>query len=348
VRLKGAPPESATFLRKTDAQKWAQSTEAAIREGRYFPRTAAKRRTIAELLERYAHEVLPRKPRDARNQSRQLKWFKVRVGTRSLADLTPALVSELRETLKREPIASKRKHPDPASSPRYRGPATTNRYLAVLSHACAVAEREWGWLADNPVRKVKKLKEPRGRVRFLSDEERTRLLEVCRGSKHRCLYIVVVLALSTGMRLGEILSLRWSQIDLSAGYAVLHHTKNGERRKVPLAGVALEALKRLGEAGRSSSALLFPSKTNSDKPLELAAAWRRAMEKAEIQDFRFHDLRHSAASYLAMSGATVPELAAVLGHKTLQMVQRYAHLSAAHSRDVVERMNQRIFSEASA
>jgi integrase len=338
----------ATFRRKTDAIKWAQSAEAAIREGRYFPQAAARRHTIAELLERYAKEVVPHKRNDARNQSRQLRWFTERIGRRPLADLTPALVSELREVLKREPIPPKSKRPDPAAPLRYRTPATVNRYLAVLSHACAVAEREWGWLTDNPVRKVRKYKEPRGRVRYLSEEERKRLLEVCRASQHRCLYMVVVLALSTGMRLGEIMSLRWSQIDLAAGYAVLHHTKNGERRKVPLAGVALEALRQLAQTGHSPSALLFPSTKNSDKPLELTGAWRRAMVKAKIQDFRFHDLRHSAASYLAMSGATVPELAAVLGHRTLQMVQRYAHLSAAHSREVVERMNQRIFSEASA
>lgn len=342
IRLRGAPPEVASFRRKTDALKWAQSIEAAIREGRHFPRAEARRHTIGELLDRYEREVVPQKRTDARNQSRQLQWFKAKVGHRLLSDLTPGLVSELREALKREPIPPKSPRADSAAPPRYRGPATVNRYLAVLSHACSVAEREWGWLTDHPVRKVKKLKEPRGRVRFLSDEERSRLLEACRTSRHPYLHAIVVLALSTGMRLGEIMSLRWAQIDLAAGFAVIHHTKNGESRNVPVVGVALNLLKKLGEGSPSPSSLLFPSKKKPEKPRELTTAWRNATAKAGLMDFRFHDLRHSAASYLAMTGATVPELAAVLGHKTLQMVQRYAHLSPAHTRAVLERMTTRI------
>ena len=192
---------------------------------------------------------------------------------------------------------------------------------------------------DNPALKITKPREPRGRVRFLSDDERERLLRVCSEHRNPMMHPIVVLALSTGMRQGEILGLRWGDVDLERGRIVLHETKNGERRLVPLVGPAKEALAMYRGEGAKPRALLFPSTTNDDKPIEIRKAWGTCMTRAQIEDFRFHDLRHSAASYLAMSGASLAEIAEVLGHKTLQMVKRYAHLSEAHTASVVERMN---------
>jgi integrase len=155
---------------------------------------------------------------------------------------------------------------------------------------------------------------------------------------------VVVLALSTGMRHGEIMGLTWDAVDLNKGRAILHETKNGERRAVAITGHALELLKELGKVRRIDSKLLFPAKEIApQKPMDLRAPWESALKKAEIQDFKFHDLRHSAASYLAMNGASLAEIAEVLGHKTLQMVKRYAHLSEGHTASVVESMNTKIF-----
>ena len=199
-------------------------------------------------------------------------------------------------------------------------------------------------MEDSPMRKVTKPREPRGRVRFLSDEERIRLLESCKESSSPYLYPVVVLALSTGMRSGEIMGLTWDNVDLNRGRAILHETKNGERRAVALKGHALELLKELGKVRRIDSNLLFPAKeTKTTKPIDLRKPWEAAVQKTELHDFRFHDLRHSAASYLAMNGASLAEIAEVLGHKTLQMVKRYAHLSEGHTARVVESMNQKIF-----
>ncbi|NOZ71257.1 MAG: site-specific integrase, partial [Chloroflexi bacterium] len=234
-------------------------------------------------------------------------------------------------------------------------------YMAALSHAFTIAVNEWGWLDDTPMRKVKKPALPRGRVRFLSDDttdkhgntidgERTRLLKACAESKNPYLYTVVVLALSTGMRQGEIMGLTWDDVDLHQGRATLHKTKNGERRVVPLAGKALELLKDHNKVRSLQTNLLFPGKpipTDDGKvtykPMDLRAPWLAALKKAEIDDFRFHDLRHSAASYLAMNGASIAEIAEVLGHKTLQMVKRYSHLSEAHTAGVVASMNEKIF-----
>jgi integrase len=356
VRLKGYPVQSATFDRLTDAKKWASATESAIREGRHFKTSEAKRHTLAELIDRYTREVLPgKRGKTATDQTAQLGWWKEQIGVYALADVTPALLSEYRSKLASEPLPTKAQNPAVDAAPKYRSSATVVRYMAALSHAFTVAVKEWQWLDDSPMRKVSKPKEPRGRVRFLSDDERTRLLSACRESSNPLLYPAVVLALSTGMRQGEILGLYWRDpkhppehrawgvVDVPGGRIVLHLTKNGERRVVPLVGHALECVKELAKVRRLDTDLLFPSKADSNEPIDLRQPWEKALEKAEIHDFRFHDLRHSAASYLAMNGASLAEIAETLGHKTLQMVKRYSHLSEAHTASVVERMNAKIF-----
>jgi integrase len=337
VRLKGQPTETASFERKTDATKWAQDTESAIRDGRHFKTTAAKRHTLAELIERYIKDVLPTKPKSEAKLTAMLNWWKSEIGSYSLADVSPALIAERRDKL----AAGKTKRGT------QRNPATVVRYLAALSVCFTHAVKEWGWIDDTPMRKVTKPKESRGRVRFLSDDERARLLKACKESSNAYLYPAVVLALSTGMRSGEIMGLTWDVVDLNRGRAILHETKNGERRAVAITGHALDVLKDMGKVRRIDTGLLFPSKEitpqKPQKPIDLRAPWLAALKKADIQDFKFHDLRHSAASYLAMNGASLAEIAEVLGHKTLQMVKRYAHLSEGHTARVVESMNQKIF-----
>lgn len=334
VRLKGFPPQHATFERLTDAKRWAQQTEAAIREGRYFKTTEAKRHTLSETITRYIKQVFPNKPKSERDQLTQLNWWLQNLGSYTLADVTPALIAEYREKLS-QGITTRGK---------LRTPATVNRYLAILSHVFTITVKEWGWCDENPLRKVSKMKEPRGRVRFLSEEERARLLSACKENENPYLYIVVVLALSTGARRMEILGLRWKDVDLNRGVITLHETKNGERRILPLVGHALELMQQHAKIRLLNSELVFPS-YNFKNPMDIRTPWETLLKRAEISDFRFHDLRHSAASYLAMNGASLAEIAEVLGHKTLQMVKRYAHLSEAHTSKVVARMNERIFSQ---
>ncbi len=341
VRLKGFPPQRATFKRLTDAKKWGQQTEAAIREGRYFKSAESRKHTLGELIDRYIRDVLPTKPKQSDTQEPQLKWWREQIGEYTLGDVTPALITECRDRL----LVGISKQGKPYST------ATVNRYLAALSHVFTVAVNEWGWMEDSPMRKVKKTTEPRGRVRFLSEDEvvngttedgeRTRLLKACKTSDNPYLYPVVVLALSTGMRKGEIMGLKWSNIDLSKGRITLYETKNNEIRVVPLVGHAMGLIKK--QVRRIDTPLLFPGKVKPSLPQDLRAPWQAALKKAEVSDFRFHDLRHSAASYMAMNGASMTEIAEVLGHKTLQMVKRYSHLSEAHTTSVVASMNEKIF-----
>ncbi len=335
VRLKGHPVQTATFERKTDAKKWGQQIEVAIRERRHFPTREAKRHTLGEAIDRYIQHELPFKPRnrDQYNHAIRLRWWKAQIGHYALADVTSALIAEYRDKLSR----------NPTQQSKQRSPATVNRYLANLSHVFTIAVKEWRWLDHSPTRNVSRREESHGRTRFLSDDERPRLLAACKESQSPYLYPIVVLALSTGMRRGEILNLTWDDVNLKHRTIHLKQTKNRERRVVPLAGHALELIRQLSKVRRLDSNLLFPRKSNPQRPATIRDGWETALKKTEITDFHFHDLRHSAASYLAMNGATPSEIAAVLGHKTLQMVKRYAHLSEQHTAGVVARMNEKIF-----
>jgi len=230
-------------------------------------------------------------------------------------------------------------------------------------------------MESSPVSKVRKPSLPPGRTRYLSDEERIRLLKACQESSSPYLYTVVVLALSTGMRLSEIMNLywkipekapeegAWGVVHLSEAKLVLHNTKNRDVRVMPLLGHALECVRTLSKSRRVDTELLFPSKKkslpktpemprakfdgHSHKPMDLRTPWETARDKAVLENFRFHDLRHSAASYLMLNKATLPEISNVLGHKTLQMTLRYLHLSRPHAVSVVGTMNDAIFSDKS-
>lgn len=346
VRLKGYPVQTATFDRLTDAKKWVQDTESSIRDGRHFKTSEAKKHTLEELINRYIASVLPLKPKSEVKQKIQLNWWKKEIGSYLLSDVTPSLIAECRDKLLNEEIRKNKK----------RSPSTVVRYLAALSHSFTIAVNEWGWIDDSPMRKVTKPTEPRGRVRFLSDDERNALLSACKNSKSKYLSTIVLLAISTGMRQGEILNLTWKDnVDIERGRITLHETKNGERRIVPLVSVALDELIKLKKTRIVGTDLLFASNKSPNgkmrhpifyKPILIRNPWLAALKEAKIEDFRFHDLRHSAASYLAMNGASLAEIAEVLGHKTLQMVKRYAHLSEAHTASVVERMNNKIFGQS--
>lgn len=332
IRMKGHPPQSATFARLTDARTWAKDIESDIRHGRHFKTVEAKRHTLAELIDRYQSGVLPRK-KDAAQQARQLAWWKSRLGARLLSDLEPPILSEQRDIL----VSGTDRTP---SKPRSQ--ATGNRYLAAISHVFSVAVREYGWMEENPLHRVSKGKESRGRVRFLSDGERERLLTACRASKNPDLYPAVALSLATGARRMEVLGLRWPQVDLNRSVIILLETKNGERRVLPIVDQVKELLRERAKVRRIDSDLVFPGRRAS-QPAQLRHAWQEALGAAGIGDFHWHDLRHTAASYLAMNNATLMEIAAVLGHKTLAMVKRYSHLSEPHTASVVNRMNSVIF-----
>jgi integrase len=167
-------------------------------------------------------------------------------------------------------------------------------------------QKEWQWMAVNPVLQISKPREAQGRTRFLSDEERERLFAVCKSSESTHLFTIVTLALSTGMRRGEILGLSWEDVDLRNRRITLLRTKNGERRVVPLVGRAYELMKNLYLKLEPENKELFsPSPNNPLQSISIRTAWETSVKMAKIESFCFHDLRHSKASYLAINGASL-------------------------------------------
>lgn len=364
VRRDGFPDKRATFPTKRDAERWARIMEGEFAKGKHLPSLEAERHTLADLFDRFDKELTPKRRKAV---AAHLKWWRAAIGSKKLSELTPATLREQLDRLGTEPYLRavqrkavtltprrKRKEDAPPPATYKRGPASVNRYKETLSKALTVAVNEYEWMPENPLTKIPDRKEPRGRVRYLTADERGALLEACKASSAD-LHALVVTALCTGARAGELLGLTWRDVDLERKRAILNRTKNDERRALSLAGPALEALRERAKVRRIDTDLVFPAplpdkpaakeakKEAKPGPFDYAKPFKDAISAAGITDFRFHDLRHTAASYLAMNGATTGEIADVLGHKTLQMVKRYAHLSEQHVAGVVERMTDKIF-----
>ena len=332
IRLKGHPKVSATFKNLTQARQWIQVTEAAMIEGRHVKTVEARNRTITDLVDRYIEHVAPLK-KDHANRKRHLRWWARYLQYVCLSDVGPALIAEGRDEL-----LAKGAHGKPLAA------NTVCLYLASLSHAFSMAYKEWMWVEANPVLRVTRPKRPSGRVRFLSGEELARLMAACDEVGHQYIKTIVIVAVATGMRRGEILGLTWGAVDFDRARVTLEHTKNGDRRVVPLAPPAIKALLSLRRIPRIDTDLLFPGKRKADgtiEPINPRNAWAKVVKVAELEDFKFHDLRHTTASYLAMNKASMREIADVLGHKTMEMVKRYSHLSEAHTASVVNAMADR-------
>ena len=205
--------------------------------------------------------------------------------------------------------------------------ATLNRYVVAIAavFTWAIEQRltPKGWV--HPCRGIKRLPESDGRVRFLDEAERTRLFTACRASQYPRLYALALMGMVTGARKGELLALRWRDLDLAKGLASLGKTKNGDQRTLVLLPHLVEALSPFLQ---DPDRYVFGSvKSRFQKPAAIDSAWRDAVDRAKIRDFRFHDLRHCCASYLAQAGTPLNVIAEVLGHRKLDMTRRYSHLT---------------------
>ncbi len=338
IRVKGYPPVTDTFSKKTDAERWAQRTEADIREDKYFPNNKAKKHTVSDLIGSYLKHI------EGKNLNRYnavkplLDWWNSELGNIVLSHFkSEPIINGQQKLLSRQ---KQRKNSD--GSVNTLSPSTINKYTIALHTAINYGIRPLRWITTNPVNDVDKLKEPTGRTRFLSDDEIKRLLNACRESKNQYLFALVIIAISTGARRAEIQYMRWMDVNEDATLVTLPKTKNGEVRSAHLTGVASEIIRKMRDNREDNQILLFPSPYNPNRPIDFESAWNVAREKAKIEDFRFHDLRHTCGSYLAMNGASLVEISEVLGHKTIQMSRRYAHLTKTHTNSVVGKMTERV------
>lgn len=215
-------------------------------------------------------------------------------------------------------------------------PATVYRYMMFLGAAFRFGV-ECGWLLEDPMRRIRKPSPGRGHVRFLTTAERQRLLLACRMSRQALLYPLVVLALATGGRKEELRGLKWVEVDFAQGVVRFLKTKTHEPRAVPLVGEARTLLEHLAQRRRASEVYVFP-RPDGQAPVDMESAWRTARTLADLEGFRFHDLRHTFASYCAMSGASLRDIASILGHAKIQQTMIYSHLLESHTKGIVEQM----------
>ncbi|MDP8261904.1 MAG: site-specific integrase [Candidatus Ancaeobacter aquaticus] len=213
-------------------------------------------------------------------------------------------------------------------------PATVNRELACLKSIFNKAI-EWERAEDNPVRKVKFLKENNQRLRYLEEDEIGRLLDNCDDALRN----IVIVALHTGMRRGEILGLQWRDIDLNKGIIYLLETKNNEKREVHMDDLVMKTLSSMQRDPESP--YVFCDKDGKPN-INLRRNFETALKNSGINEFRFHDLRHTYASYLVMFGIDIRTVQVLMGHKTIEMTLRYSHLSPDHKRRAVDVFGKRM------
>jgi integrase len=244
-------------------------------------------------------------------------------GRTPLPALTGARIAAFKESL----LARRA----PGSSGARIAPATVNRHLAALRTLLRLAHREWETLAAVP--RITLEREPEGRLRFLSEDEILRLLAAADASKNPFLGAIVRLALHTGMRKSEILSLAWERVDFGRGVLQVERTKSGRRREVPMNQAVYEVLAAL--SGPKVEGYVF-RRADGGEWGQIRTAFAVALRRAQIADFRFHDLRHTFASWLVIRGRPLKEVQELLGHRTFAMTLRYAHLAPERLREAVE------------
>ncbi len=293
IRKAGIPAITKTYKTKADAQKWARLIESEMDRGIFINRQEADRITIGELIDRYIQEVTPLK-RSAKNDQQRMLFLKKYFGHYIVSQLQSKHIATYRDKRLAEGKQG----------------STVIKEIGSMSHLLDISIKDWGIpLVNNIASLVRKPRQAKGRDRRLIDEEELVLIQAAKNSKSPLLAPIITLALETGMRLGELLSLVWSNIDLNKQIALLPITKNGESRTVPLSKKAIETLRNI------------PRKINDSRvfwtwkqPDSFENAWRRMLSNTTIQDLRFHDLRHEACSRFFERGFNIMETAHISFH----------------------------------
>ena len=305
IRRFNPPPLSKTFISKSDAIQWATKTEALLdRGGSVFSEIKAQLLTLGNLLKKYRDEVVVHKRSSAYETIMINAFLRHDMISLKLSEVKPHHFSNYRDE-RLKTVSG----------------VTVSRELTIYQHAFKVAIQEWGYLdLSNPLSFIKKPNPHHPRERRLVTDEQDRLSSACQASNNHWLKPLVIMAIETGMRRGELLNLSWENVDLDKRVAHLEMTKNGTKRDVPLSSKAIETLSTMPH---EITGKVFPLSA-----VALRGLWRRACKRAEIKDLRFHDLRHEATSRFFEKGLNVMEVAAITGHKDLRMLQRYTHLRA--------------------
>jgi len=295
---KGRRYRKAISRHKRTAEKALNDIELKIDRGEHLGITEEKRVTLKDFAERYLeYSKTNKRPRTFKRDITSLRALTPFLGGSYLGELNLEKIERYKSIRKGQV-----------------SPASVNRELGCLRHLLNRAV-EWGYLKHSPMKGVEFLKEPAGRTRFLSRSE----LQILLDESAPRLRPIVLTAVTTGMRLGEVMDLTWSCVNFTLRTITIERTKNNETRVVPISDILMTEVLKLPREDERVFPYPFPRKT-----------FANAVKRAKIKDFRFHDLRHTFASYLAMGGYNLRTIQQLLGHKDLRMVMRYSHLSSSH------------------
>ena len=298
------------------AKRIYDKVKGEIAEGRWFERLPGEEKTFGEMMEKYLNEYASKKL-SAKSFQGYAKKPILYLGDYLLCEISPKVINEFKIRRLSEGIK----------------PATVNRELATMKKAFNLAVKEWEWVRDNPVLRVSMEKEENQRDRWLTFEEEEKLLNVCPD----WLRELVIFALNTGMRLGEIISLEWKGVDLFRKTITIFKSKNKELRTIPINGVVFEMLKNKSRVKSIKTNFVFYTQVHKMYlKTSIDHAFKKVLKKAGIEDFRWHDLRHTFATRLIQAGVDFYKVQKLLGHKTPLMTQRYAHHYPESLRDAVE------------
>ncbi len=310
IRRRGYPAQVKTFDSKPAAQRWAREIESEMDRGVFVSRAEAESTTLGDALDRYLTEVSAHKK--GKGEASILRWWgALPLATRPLAAIRGKDVADAIRLKEQEGVGNK----------------TVVIYLGLLSHLFNLARTVWGMESlRNPVEMVRRPRLPQGRTRRLVDGEEALLIESAKTYGGEIQYIIPW-AIETAMRRGEIEAMRWEHVDRKAHVLLVPETKTGTPRRVPMSTVARAVM---GSLPRRIDGRMW-----SMRPDSISQAFDRVCKVAGIEGLTFHDLRHEATSRLFEKGLNPMEVAAITGHKTLQMLKRYTHLRAE---DLVERL----------
>jgi integrase len=321
IRRKGFPTLSYTFSTQSEAGAWMAEQEAAITarvtaaraiedQKRIAAECAPRYRVFGDLMLRYLETVTPTK-RAADEEAMRLRGlFKHSIASCPLQGLTVRRVAEWRDERMQKVSGS-----------------TVNRDMNLLGHVIETARSEWEIDFEvNPFQRVRRPREAPPRERRLTKAEESALMTACDATQNPYVRPIIILALETAMRRSEIVGLEWERVYLEEPSVHLTQTKTGRPRGVALSRRAVATLAALRPVcGGELKGSVFPGLTAN----ALKLAFRRAVERAGIKDFRFHDLRHEATSRLCEKRLTVMEVASITGHQDVRMLRRYIHLQVS-------------------
>ncbi len=315
IRLKGFSKATESFPTLAEAKRWGEKIEKELRTERARGEVREDLATLSinSLINEHLDDDLVKGLKHWGDRADRVNWWKAHYGAMRVVDFGVLTLREARGTLQR------------SGRRGVRSSATVNRYLSAMRSA-------WNWgraaglIAPERAWPSKlMLKEPDGRTRFLSAAEIDRLLKAAEGDQ--VMRAAILVSIATGLRQGELLRLTWRDVDFEKSDLTVMLSKNSTRRRVHLTATALAALQALREAKVVSPITVFLAQGGTPlKKSLLESRWRRIRDAAKLEDFHWHDLRHTCASILAQNGSTLLEIGSVLGHKSPSMTMRYSHL----------------------